>query len=85
MGAVVNNLEKGGGKTMGVRDVLQGGGTGGNSLQIGDVGDDPLHGTIPGGVSAQGVQTYYREASLASSGRKFGVPSIGGGDSGGMV
>ena len=49
MGAVVNNLEKGGGETKGVGDVLQGGGAGSTSLWVGDVGDDPRTGGVIGG------------------------------------
>ena len=37
------------------------------------------------GGSAQGVQTDYREAALASPGQKLGVPSIVGGYAGGRV
>ena len=50
MGAVFNNLEKGGGKTKGVRDVLQGGGAGSTYFWVGDVGDDPSHGRCHWGV-----------------------------------
>ena len=45
MGVVVDNIEKGGGKTKGVGDVLQSGDAGSNSSWVGDVGDDPTHGT----------------------------------------
>ena len=44
MGAVVNNIAKGGVKTKGVRDVLQGGGTGRTSFRVRDVGDNPPRG-----------------------------------------
>ena len=50
MGVVVNNLEKGGGKTKGVGYVIQGGGAGSTSFWVRDVGDDPLHGTVHWGV-----------------------------------
>ena len=43
MGAVVNNLENGGGKTKGVGDVIQGGGAGSNYFWVGYVVDDPLN------------------------------------------
>ena len=46
MGAVVNNLAKGGVKTKGVGDVLQVGVTGSTSFRVGDVGDDPPHGKV---------------------------------------
>ena len=45
MGAVVDNLAKGGGKSKGVGDILHCGGAGSTSFQVGYVGDDPLHGT----------------------------------------
>ena len=45
MGAVVDNLAKGGVKNKGVGDVIQGGGAGSTSFRVGDVGDDPPHGT----------------------------------------
>ena len=41
MGAVFNNLEKGGGETKGVGDAIQGGGVSSTSFWVGDVGDDP--------------------------------------------
>ena len=45
MGAVVDKFAKVGGKPKGVGGVLQGGGTGSTSFRVGDVGDDPPHGT----------------------------------------
>ena len=45
MGAFVNNLDKVGGETKGVGGVLQGGGAGSTYFWVGDVGDDPPHGT----------------------------------------
>ena len=59
MGAVVNSLEKGGGETKGVGDVLQGGGTGSTSLWVGDLVDDPPHGRGHWGVSTQGIYMYH--------------------------
>ena len=47
MGAVVNNLEKGGGETKGVGDVIQGGGTVSAAIRFRDVGSEPPHGTGP--------------------------------------
>ena len=49
MGAVVENLSKGWGKIKGVGDVIQGGGAGGTSFWVGDVGYDPLRKPEPGG------------------------------------
>ena len=37
-------------KHAGVRDLFQGSVTGGSSIYVGDVGDDPSHGTVPGEV-----------------------------------
>ena len=54
MGAVVNNIEKGRGKTKRVGDVLQGGGAVSTSLWVGDVGDDPPYGRGHWEVSTQG-------------------------------
>ena len=36
---------------MGVRDIFQGGGSGGSSIWVGDVCDDPPHGLGTGGIS----------------------------------
>ena len=46
MGAVVDNLAKGGGKPKGVGYVLQGNGAGSTYFRVVDVGDDPPHGTV---------------------------------------
>ena len=45
MGAVIDNLAKGGGKPKGDGGVLQGGGARSTSFRVGDVGDDLPHGT----------------------------------------
>ena len=52
MDAVVENIRKRGFESKGVWDVLQGGGAGGASFRVIDVGDDPPHGLGPGGISA---------------------------------
>ena len=65
--AVVGQLEKarkswswltrilgaGGSPLLGIRDIFQGGSSGGVAFRVGDVGDDPPHGPSPGNVSAQ--------------------------------
>ena len=51
MGAVVDNLAKGGDKTKGVGGVLQGSGAGSTSFRVGDVGDDPCMGRNIGGFN----------------------------------
>ena len=85
MGAVVNNLEKRGGKTKGVGDVLQCGGAGSTYFWVGDVGDEPPHGTGHWGGSAQGSYMYHWELAPAVSGRKLVVTIFGDGDAGGGV
>ena len=49
------------------------------------MGDNPPHGSGPGGFSVQVVQTDYRETYPAASGRNLGVPPIVGVDYGGEV
>ena len=50
MGAVVENLGKGGVKLKVVRDVIQGVGAGRTYFRVVDVGDDPLNEQDPGKV-----------------------------------
>ena len=85
MGAVINNLEKGGGKTKGVGDLLQGGGAGSTYFWVGDVGDDPSHGRCHWGVSTQGSYMDHWEVSPGVSGRKLAVPTFVNGVAGGGV
>ena len=47
------------GKHVGFRDIFQGGGSGGSSIWVRDVGDDPPHGKVPGEFSARSRQAYY--------------------------
>ena len=82
MGVVVNNLAKGGVKTKGVGDVLQGGGAGSTSFRVGDVGDDPPHGTGHWGFSTQVSYTHHWEVYSAVSVRKLVVPTFRDGDAG---
>ena len=42
------------GKNVGVRDIFQGGGSGGSSIWVGDVCDDPPHGLGTGGILRSG-------------------------------
>ena len=62
MGAVVGDLSKEGGKTKGVRDVIQSGGACSTSFRVGDVGDDPQMGRAIGGFN-----TGYLYGSLGGS------------------
>ena len=85
MGAVVNNLGKGGGKTKGVGDVFLGVSVGSTYFWVGDVGDDPPHGTGYWGVSTQGIYMDHWEVAPSVSGRKLIVPTFGDGDTGGRI
>ena len=85
MGAVVNNLEKGGGETLGVGDVLQGRGAGSTSFWVKDVGDDPPHGKGHWVVSTQGSYMDHWEVSPEVSGQNLVVPTFGDSNAGGRV
>ena len=74
MGSVVEDLGTGRVKSTGVRDIFQGSASGGASLRIGDVGDEPPYGPVPGGFPSQGGHADYREKSLATSRRNLVVP-----------
>ena len=80
MGAVVDNLEKGGGETKGVEDIIQGSGAVSNYFCVGDVGDDPPHGTSHCGVSTHDSYMDHWEVSPVVSGRNLVVPTFGDGD-----
>ena len=82
IGTVVDSLVKGGGGPKGGRDVLQGGGVGGTSFGVRDVGDDPPHGTGHWGVAVKGINMNHWERALAVSGGKLIVPTFGGGNAG---
>ena len=82
MGAVVDNFLNGGAKTKGVGDFLQGGGAGSTSFWVGDVGDDPPHGTGHWGVSKQGIYMDHWQLAPAVSRRKLVVTTFGDGDVG---
>ena len=85
LGAAARDLGKGGGEPSGVGDVFQGGGEGGTTFRVGEVGDDPLHGPGPGGVSTQGSQADHWEAASTVIGRELGVSTFGDCDAGGGV
>ena len=76
---------KGGGGPKGGRDVLQGGGVGGTSFGVRDVGDDPPHGTGQWGVAVKGIHVNHWDTALAVSEEKLVVPNFRGGDAGGEV
>ena len=78
----VYNLGEGGGGSKGVRDVFQGGVSGDTNFWVGDVGDDPLHGLVPGGVPTQGISTDHWEAALGVIGRDLVISTSGDGDTG---
>ena len=54
VGYVVEDIRMGRVKHAGVGEIFQGGGSGGYSLLVRDVGDKLLHGPGPGGFPAQG-------------------------------
>ena len=66
----------------GLGDVLQGGGAGGYSIRVRDVGDYPPHGKGPEKFSSQGHQADYREAVKSMGGWELGVPTAGDRDRG---
>ena len=80
MGAIFNNLEKGGGKTKGVEDIIQGCGAGSTSFWVGDVGDEPPHGTSHCGVSTHDSYMDHWEVAPVVSGRNLVVPTFEDGD-----
>ena len=73
----------GGNQTMGLGDVIQCSGTGGSSIRVRDVGDDPLHGNPPGKFPEQVHQADYGEASEATGGWELVVTTAGDRDGGG--
>ena len=70
---------------MGLRDSFQGSGAGGTTIWVRDVGDNPLHGKIPGGLLAQSRQSDYRETAEAMGGWELGVPTYGDSNGGDRV
>ena len=66
----------------GLGDVLQGGGAGGYSIRVRDVGDYPPYRLGPGGVPSQGHATDYGESTTAASGWELRPPSAVYGDAG---
>ena len=54
MGMADEDSGTGGCQTKGLRDVLQGSGTGGAAIWVGDVGAEPLHETGPGKFLTRG-------------------------------
>ena len=65
------------GKHTGVRDIFQGGGSGGSSLWVVDVGDEPPHGLGPGDFPEQGGLMDHRKTATVSLGRKLAIPPLG--------
>ena len=75
----------GGQHPMGLGGVLQGGGAGSSSIQVGDMAADLLHGTGPGKFPAQGCQADYGKAAEATGGWGMGVPTTRDSNGGGRV
>ena len=85
LSAYVDNLGKGGGESKVSRDFFQGIDSGGTDFWGRDVGDDPPHGPVPGGVSTQGSSTDHWEAAPAVIVQGLGVSTTLDGDAGSGV
>ena len=75
-------LGTGGINNAGVGKLIQGGDIGSFSLWVGDVGDNPLHGTGLGEVPEKGGATNYGTSTTSASGRKMGLSLLGVGNTG---
>ena len=73
----------GGRQPTGLRDVLQGGGTGGSLILVRDVGADPPHMTVPQKLPEQGCQADYGEVAKATGGWGVVLPTTGHSNRGG--
>ena len=67
---------------MGLRDSFQGSGAGGTTIWVRDVGDNPLHGKIPGGVPGSGGAASDRDDPEEENLQEVGV-HLGGDGKGG--
>ena len=81
----VNSSRKGGFGCQYVGEILQDSSTGGDNLQVGDVGDVPTHWEDAGWVSPLVDPMTYRAASKTAGGWKMSVPTSCGGDVGSGV
>ena len=70
-------------KHAGFGDLIQGGGAGGSSIWVIDFGDDPPHGSEPGGFPEYGSLTYHGKETLTESVCHMGLPPPGGGNAAG--
>ena len=77
LGSAGKDSGTGGRQPTGLRYVFQGSSAGGNFIWVGDVGDEPLHGTGPGKLPAQGRQEDNGEASKDTGGWGLEVPTAG--------
>ena len=84
-GTADKDPETGGCQTKVLRDVFQGGGTGGADFRVGDVGADPPHGTGPGKFSTQGRALDNWKIAKETEGGGMGIPTTGGIDGGGGI
>ena len=78
MGYVAKDLVTGRGKHAGVGNILQGGGSVGSSISFGYMGYDPTHGLVPWDFPEQDGSSSHKKTAAAESGRKLGVPLLGG-------
>ena len=60
-----------------IRDVFQSGSLGSVAFWVGDVGDDPLQGTVPGNFSAQGCAANHGETAEATGGGGLRISTAG--------
>ena len=57
---------------------IQGDGTGGAGIWVGDMGDDPLYGMEPGKLSTRGRKADNGETSKDMVGGRLGIPTADG-------
>ena len=75
----------GGCQPKGLGDVSQGGGTCSAAIRVGDVGADPLHGTVLGKLPTRGCMKNNGEKVDDMGGGGLGTTTAGGRDGGGGI
>ena len=85
LGTANKDTGTGGRLPTGLRDILQGCGTGGTTIWVRDAGDDSPHGQILGFFPAQSRHADYRETDEATCGWELGVPTARDKNRGGGV
>ena len=69
-------------KHVGVGDIFHDGGSGGPSLWVRNVSDEPPHVPVLGEFTEQGVPSYQRKKSAVALGRNLGVTPLEKADGG---